>query len=174
MAFSTIGFEGANLGVALTVSTSTPEYPGVPVTLGQKVIGTDGSEYLFVQIASGKASTVGDFMIVTNHATGVWTVDQLTSTTGKTKLGSRLGIAMATGTTLQYIWIQTSGYNAAANITTGVVANVALHSSATAGRIGSASVGGTSIAVSGVVALATSASNTAAVFMTGASVGADD
>jgi hypothetical protein len=38
MAFSTIGFEGASLTTALTVSTSTPEYPGAPVTVGQRIV----------------------------------------------------------------------------------------------------------------------------------------
>src|SRR3954471_7893472 len=107
MAFATIGFEGASLSTALTVSTSTPEYPGAPVTVGQVVVGTDGSQYLYVQVATSKSCTLGDFVVVTNHAT--WQIDQLTSTTGKGKLGSRVGVAMATATAAQYLWIQFVG-----------------------------------------------------------------
>src|SRR4051812_35903688 len=124
MAYSTLGFEGAALSQAITVSATTPEYPGAPVTLGQRVIGDAGGEFVYVQVAATKSCTVGDFVVVTNHAT--WTIDQLVNSTAKGKLGSRVGVAMATATAGQFLWVQFAGYNAAANITTGVLANVAL------------------------------------------------
>ncbi len=172
MAYSTIGFEGANLTQALTVSSTTPEYPGAPITVGQRVIGDAGSEYVYVKVASSKSCTAGDFVVVTDHS--AWTIDQLSNSTGKGKLGSRVGIAMATATAGQYLWIQIAGYTAAVNAATGATANTALHTSATAGRVAASGTGGTTAAVNGVVLLATAASNTAAAFLTGAVIGADD
>ena len=42
---STIGFAGAVTNAARTVSTSTPDYPGAPITVGQ-VVGVGGDGYL--------------------------------------------------------------------------------------------------------------------------------
>lgn len=172
MPYSTIGFEGAALQQAQTVSVNTPEYPGVQVTLGQRVIAENGSEWIYVQLATGASAVAGDLMVVTASAT--WQVAQLSSTNGKPLFGSRVGVAGATATAGQYIWIQFSGYAPAANVVTGATAFTAMHTGATAGRISATATAGTTAAVTGIVALATAAANTAAVYMTGAAIGAAD
>ena len=169
---STIGFAGAVTNAALTVSTSTPEYPGAPITVGQRIIADAGAEWVYVQVASSKSCTAGDFVVVTNHST--WKIDQLSNTTGKNFLGSMVGVAGATATAGQYLWIQTSGYVASVNAATGSTAFTALHSSSTAGRATATASAGNSATISGAVILATASSNTAAAFLSGATVGAND
>ena len=101
---------------ALTVSTSTPEYPGAPITVGQRIIADAGAEWVYVQVATSKSCTVGDFVVVTNHST--WQIDQLSNTTGKNFLGSMVGVAGATATAGQYLWIQVRGYVASVHCAT--------------------------------------------------------
>tara|TARA_R110000868_G_scaffold53984_4_gene169225 strand:+ start:227 stop:745 length:519 start_codon:yes stop_codon:yes gene_type:complete len=172
MAFQTLSNEGINLTTTYTISTSSPELPGPPFKLGMRCFGTDGGEWLFVKVATSKTCVAGDFVVVTSHS--AWTIDQLTSTTGKGALGSRVGVAMATATAGVYLWIQVSGYVATANCATSSLAFVALHTTATVGRIDDTAGGGTSATVAGVVQLATSAANVAACILNNCAVGVDD
>lgn len=162
--------EGFNPAVAYTTSTSTPEYPGFPVAVGTRVTGSDGSVWVFC-LAAGSI-TASDAVLVTTNST--WSVQALTSTLGKGKLGQFVGIAGATATSGQGLWVQISGYNSAVNAVTGATGFTVLHTSATAGRLTATAVGGTSAAVTGIVILATAASNTAAAFLTHSAIGADD
>ena len=169
---STIGFAGAVTNAALTVSTSTPEYPGAPITVGQRIIADAGAEWVYVQVASSKSCTAGDFVVVTNHST--WKIDQLPNTTGKNFLGSMVGVAGATATAGQYLWIQIRGYAASVNCATSSTAFTTLHTSSTAGRSTTTGSAGNSAIINGAVILATAASNTAAANLFGATVGAND
>jgi hypothetical protein len=163
---------GIDFTKAYTLSTSTPEYPGRGFTPGTHVQGSDGSTWVFVVLEAATTCTANDFLIVTTNST--WEVKPITSTLAKGKLGQRLGVAGATGTAGQYLWMQTSGYNASANVATSAAAFTALHSTATAGRVSTTAVGGTSAAVSGGVINATAAANVGVLIATGLSVGADD
>lgn len=169
---STIGFAGAVTNAARTVSTSTPEYPGAPITVGQRIIADAGAEWVYVQVASSKSCTAGDFVVVTNHST--WQIDQLSNTTGKNFLGSMVGVAGATATAGQYLWIQVRGYAASVNCATSSTAFTTLHTSSTAGRSTTTGSAGNSAIINGAVILATAASNTAAANLFGATVGAND
>lgn len=169
---STIGFAGAVTNAALTVSTSTPEYPGAPITVGQRIIADAGAEWVYVQVASSKSCTAGDFVVVTNHST--WQIDHLSNTTGKNFLGSMVGVAGATATAGQYLWIQVRGYVASVNCATSSTAFTTLHTSSTAGRSTTTGSAGNSAIINGAVILATAASNTAAANLSGATVGAND
>lgn len=162
-----VGFNPANV---YTVSTSTPDYPGAPYAVGTVMEGSNGSFWTFV--IAGGSITANDAVIVTTNSS--WTVQALTSTLGKGKLGQRVGVAGGTATTGQYLWVQTSGYCPTVNAATGATAFTALHTSASAGRITATAVGGTSAFVNGIVLLATAASNVAAAFITGMVIGADD
>ncbi len=162
--------EGFNPAIAYTVSTSTPEYPGAPVAVGTRIFGSDGSQWVFCLAAT--AITASDAVLVTTNST--WSVSALTSALGKGKLGQMVGIAGATASSGQYLWVQTHGYNSAVNAVTGATGFTLLHTSATAGRLTATGVGGTSAAVQGIVILATAASNTAAALLNGAAIGADD
>lgn len=163
---------GIDFTVAYTVSTSTPEYPGSPIALGTIVDGVGGAVWILCKLEAASTCTAGDALLVTTPST--WEVKALTSTLGKGKLGQRVGIAGATGTAGQYVWMQVAGYIASLNVATGSTANTVLHSSGTAGRLTTTAVGGTSAIVSGGAILATAASNVATASLTGLVVGADD
>lgn len=162
-----VGFNPA-LAIA-AISTSTPEVPAFPFVVGTRFYANNNSTWVFC--IAGGSITANDVVLVTTNST--WTVQAMTSTLAKGKLGQFVGIAGATATTGQGLWVQTTGYNAAVNATTGQAAFTVLSSTATGGRIGAA-VGGTSAKVTGLVLLATAASNTAACYLTGAAVGTDD
>jgi hypothetical protein len=161
-----------NPTVALTVSTTTPEYPGAPMTVGTGVETNLGGRWLYVQVAASKSCTAGDFVVVVDHS--AFTIDQLSNTTGKNFLGSIVGIAGATATAGQYLWIQTRGYNASVNCATSSTAFTALHTSSTAGRSTTTGSAGNSAIITNAVILATAASNTAACYLNDATVGAND
>jgi hypothetical protein len=151
------------------VSASTPEFPGAPLAVGTRVVGTAGAEWVFV-IAGGTVAA-GDVCLITTNAT--WTASAATSTLAKGKLGQMVGVAGAAATVGQFFWLQIAGYNASVNATTGQAAHTVLSSTATAGRIGVA-VGGASAKVTGLVLLATAASNAAPAILTNPAVGTDD
>lgn len=172
-AFSTQGLgEGQNFYVAQSVSTSTPEYPGPNFTPGIHVSASDGAEWILCQVAAGKTVVANDVVVVTNHAT--WQIDQLTNTTGRGFLGSRVGVAGASATAAQYVWVQFTGYAPVVNIVTGSTAYTVMHSSATVGRGTTTASGGVSVIVTGLVALATAAANVAACHLNSAVIGAND
>jgi hypothetical protein len=168
MSYSTTSL-GFNFGEAYTVATTTPEYPGPPLQVGVRSNGTNGAVWMFV-LAAG-AITANDFVIVTTNST--WSVQSMTSTLAKGKLGQIVGVAGATATSGQYLWMQIAGYRASVPATTGQAAFTVLSSTATAGRIGAA-VGGASAKVTGVVLLATAASNVAAAILKNPAIGTDD
>lgn len=170
--FVTTPIAGVNFSQAYTQSTSTPEYPGTPFVVGTHLQGTDGSTWVYVMLEAASTCTAGDALIVTTNST--WEVKAVTSTLAKGKLGQRMGIAGATGTAGQYLWMQTAGYNNTVNVATSSGAFTALHSSATAGRLTATAVGGTSAAVSGIVINATAAGNVGIAIANGMTVGADD
>lgn len=151
------------------VSATTPEFPGAPLAVGTRAAGTAGAQWVFV-IAGGTVAA-GDVVLLTTNST--WTAQALTSTLGKGKLGQMVGVAGAAATVGQFFWMQIAGYNASVNATTGQAAFTVLSSTATAGRIGAA-VGGTSAKVTGLVLLATAASNVAAAILTNPAIGTDD
>lgn len=170
--------EGASFTTGYTVNTtSTPEFPGPILRPGTVATGTEGSEWLFVKLAASQTIVAGDFLYV-DSTDNTFTVKSL-SNTAKALLGSLVGVAGATlsssTTSYEYMWIQRAGYNASANCLSGSLANTALHTTATAGRIDDSAAGGTSAGVSGVVQLGTaSASNLAAVMLNYPTIGAAD
>lgn len=172
MAIVTTPLGGINFGLAYTLSSTVPEYPGRQFTPGTHVQGTDGSTWIFVVLEAASTCTAGDALIVTTNST--WEVKAVTNTLAASKLGQRMGIAGATGTAGQYLWMQTAGYNASINCATSSSAYTALHTSATAGRLTTTAAGGTSVAVNGGVINATAASNVGIAIMTGMVVGAND
>lgn len=170
--FNTIGNPGIDFGTAFTVSSSTPDYPGAPIKLGTPMLGTDGSSWVLCKLEAASTCTAGDAVIVTTNST--WEIKAITNTLGKGKLGQMVGIAGATGTAGQYVWVQVRGYNSTINCATSSTAFTVLHSGATAGRLTTTASAGTGVAVNGIVILATAASNVAAAFLANPVVGADD
>jgi len=152
------------------VSASTPEFPGAPLAVGTRVVGTDGAEWIFV-IAGGTVAA-NDVVIITTNST--WTAQAMTNTLADSKLGQFVGVAGAAATVGQFFWMQVSGYAAAVNALTGMTGFTAARSTATAGRLDDAITGGTTVAIAGIVLLATAASNTAAAMLNNPTVGAND
>jgi len=174
MAANPIGLEGAAFTKSYTVNTaSTPDVPGPPFAPGTVAFGTDGSVWMFVKLAASQTIAAGDYVYVSTPATFVVTA---LSNAAKALLGALVGVAGAaatSGTTsYEYIWIQRAGYNASTNCLTGSVANAALNTTATAGRIDDSSSAGNTAAVTGVVQTATAASNLSPVMLNWPAIGA--
>ena len=176
-----IGLEGVDFTAAYTVSTSVPEYPGAGMQVGTRVNAGNGGQWIFVvaggsitanDLAVGQAATADDSAAVIS-TTSSFTASALSNTTAKGFLGKLVGKAGATVTSGQYFWLQVAGYAASVNAATSSAANTVLGSTTTAGRLGAASAGN-SAKVTGLVLVATAASNTAAAILNFPAIGTDD
>ena len=170
-----IGLEGVNFGVAYTpyvasTGAGSPDYPGLPFQAGTRVNAGNGAEWVFC--VAGGAITANDVVLVTTNSTFI--VQAATNTLAASKLGQWVGVAGATATTGQGLWVQVAGYAAAVNAATGMTGFTAARSTSTAGRIDDTVTGGTTVAINGIVLLATAASNTAAAILTFPTIGAND
>ena len=172
-----IGLEGISTSTGYSINLTTNPELYVPFSVGTTAFGGDGSAWTFVKLAASQTVTAGDCLFLTD-INGTWSATNMTSTNARGKLGALVGIAGATltsgATSNEYMWMQIRGYASPTSCVTGSTANTALHSSATAGRTTSTAVGGTSVTITGIVALATAASNTAAVYLNFPAVGAND
>lgn len=171
--FGTLPTAGIDFATAYTIDVdANPEYPGSPIALGTKIIGSMASEWILCKLEASATCTAGDALVVTTNST--WEVQALTNTLATGALGQLVGIAGATGTAGQYVWMQVAGYAASINVVTGSAAFTAMHSLATAGRLTTTAAGGTTFAVNGMVILATAADNVAAAILNNPVVGAAD
>jgi hypothetical protein len=144
--FSTSNTDGVDLSTAFTLSTSTPEYPNPPFSLGQVVLGSNDGAWVYATAST--ALSKGDVCTISAAFSA-------TPTPATASLGLMVGVAMATNTTGQFSWYQTNGVSAAINVTASVAANTLLYTSATAGRLSTAATGFTRI--QGIVTNTTSA-----------------
>lgn len=165
-----IGLEGVNFTEAYTLSSSTPEYPGLPFQVGTRANAGNAGQWVFC--VAGGSITANDIVIFTTNSS--FTVQSMTNTLAASKLGQWVGKAGATATSAQGLWVQVGGYAAAVNAATGMTAFTAARSTSTAGRIDDTITGGTTVAVNGIVLLATAASNTAAAILSNPTIGAND
>lgn len=170
--FNTNPVGGIDFTTAYTAPSSDLAIPGPTLAVGTTVFGNMGSRWVLVRLEEASTCTAGDVLIVIDNDD--WIVQGVSNTNGVSKLGQLVGVAGATGTEGQYLWMQTAGYVASANVLTGATAFTALHSTATAGRIDDTASAGNSVAINGIVALATAASNAAACLLTNPVVGAND
>lgn len=171
MASIPVYLEGVNFyAVDPVISTTTPEYPGTTIAVGTRVAGTDGSEW--IRVIAGGSITANDVVIITTNSS--WTAQSMTNTLASSKLGQIVGVAGATATVGQFLWMQTAGYASAVNAATGMTGFTDTRSTSTAGRIDDTITGGTTVAIAGIVLLATAASNTAAAMLNNPAVGAND
>jgi hypothetical protein len=140
--FCTDNTEGVDMSTSgydqpFTLSTSTPEYPAVPVQLGRLVTLSQGGKAVY-GIATAAALTLGDVCFLTS----TWYAAGLTSTNAATAAGvSQLGVAMTTLATGQYGWFQIEGVCNNINVVSGIAANAKLYTTATAGRLGALATG---------------------------------
>lgn len=135
-------FIGANVSATYTADELKQ---GVNFALGDKFVGHDGKEYVFVQYAG--ATTAGDVVIFSGSY--VATV----ATSSNDSAGARVGVAAATAAASSYGWAQvygaatarasaavTSGANLMAT-TTGQVATAAASNFAILGMTATATIG---------------------------------
>lgn len=153
LAFSTLSKEGANLALCTTINTvQNPEYPALPFVLGERTIGTDGSEWIYVEPAANYA--VG----VVGYIDANWVFHALTSTNAAANPGMMIGVfsqvasitASPTATNYDGVWAQIAGGCAAISVTASAAANVQLYSTATPGEL-TDSNSGTPPAINGIV-----------------------
>jgi hypothetical protein len=163
-----LGFDFTSADPAISITT--PEFPGPLVAVGTRANGTDGA--VWVRVIAGGTIARGDVVIVTTNSS--WTVQAVTNTLAASKLGQLVGVAGAGVTVGQFFWMQTAGYSASVNAATGMTAFTAARSTATAGRLDDTITGGTTVAIPGIVLLATAASNVAAAILINPHVGAND
>ena len=165
-----INFAAVYAAATTTSSTSGLDQPSPPWLPGTVENGSDGTRWVFCKAAG--SITAGDFVAVTTPATFV--VTALDSTVGRANFGAICGVAGGTATANQFLWVCTQGYLASANVLTGSVANVALHTTGTAGRIDDSSSANTTATISPVIGTATAASNTSPVFLNNPTITALD
>src|ERR1700761_4002357 len=110
--FSTLSAEGFALNICTTINTvANPEYPALPVALGTKTIGLDGSEWTY-------ASPAGAYAIgVVGYLDTSWNFTALTSTNAANVSGQKVGVmsqvasvtASPTSMNFDGVWVQTDG-----------------------------------------------------------------
>lgn len=164
-----IGVEGVNFTEAYTASSSTPEYPGFPFQVGTRVNAGNAGQWIFV--LAGGTIAANDLAVIATPST--FSTTALSNTTAKGFLGKMVGKVGAAVTSGQAFWLQVAGYAPTVNAATSSAANTVLSSTSTAGRLGAASAGN-SAKVTGLVLVATAASNTAAAILNFPAVGIDD
>lgn len=139
------------LGANLTAPTTTQSFP-----LGQRSLGSDGTEYVYVQ-ASGA--------ITQYYACGVDEDYQCAMLSNTTAAGApQPAFAQVAFDDDDYGWVPVRGSNISVKTRASCAADVLLYTTASAGRLDD-TVGGSGIAVEGVVIVvaasaSTSASNT--------------
>ncbi len=131
--FSSSNTEGVDLSTAVTITTTTPEYPLQPIMLGTQVLTDYDGSATYVQAATATISK-GDVCTIS-------TAFVATQTPATASLGLPVGVALATATTGQYFWVQTNGVCNAVSVVNGIAANTLLYTSATAGRLAGTATG---------------------------------
>jgi hypothetical protein len=138
LAFSTLSKEGANLDLCTTIDTvENPEYPAAPFVFGERTIGTDASEWIYVEPAGAYAvGTVG-------YIDANWEFHALTTTNAAANNGMMVGVmsqvasvtASPSATNYDGVWAQIAGGCAALQVSASAAANVQLYTTATAGQL---------------------------------------
>lgn len=152
LAISTLAKEGASLSTCSTVNTTlNPEYPALPFALGERTLGSDGSEWVYVSPAGAYAIGVAGYIDTS------WTFTA-TTTAGTTALsGLSVGVmsqvasitASPTSTNYDGVWAQIAGGCPGVLVAASSAANAQLYTTTTAGRLTDQSAGAN--AINGIV-----------------------
>ena len=150
-----INLPGANPTIALAPSSTGDglAQAQIPWQPGQRALGPNGSDWVLA--IAGGTLVAGDCVIFQGDTESVaqWTVVELSSTNGKSKLGALVGFVATAAVTGNYVWVMRAGIFPNANLNSTTPSTYAqYHTSGTAGQISTTAVGGTSAAVNGVVA----------------------
>ena len=143
--------EGTDLTTSgvFTLSTSTPEYPAPPFTIG--TICPTSNEGEAVYATASTAVTQYDACQITY----LYSATPITSTIAATQRGAVVGFALQTMTTGQYGWFQIGGVATIGTVAT-ATANGLLYTSATAGKLTSVLATGSTVQIVGVSMMVTS------------------
>ena len=161
LAYNTASIEGVDVNAVYTPATTTatgyvPEYPAPPFVAGTvSAAGNNVSAWVFAQAGAAVVSK-GDVVVLSTANAASSITSTIAATAG---FGMQLGVAMATATTAQFLWVQTRGQNQYIGIVAGSTAGVPLYTIATAGKITSTGATGSNYNVYGIV-LFTAASTT--------------
>lgn len=136
--------------------------------LGFRVVGNDGSDWIYVQ-ADASGITGAGYCVLVDEA---FAADMIETTNSATGFGQFVGVAPAAFTASYYGYVQISGV-AVVRVSASAAANVALNTTATAGQLDDDATTGAEV-VSGI-ALTTAnggSAATAACVINNATVGA--
>lgn len=152
MAYPTSGLIGARLATVKAGTTTDGE--GAEFSLGTITLGTDGTEWMYVQ--AGAAITQYDTVVIDEN----YQAQPITHTLGAT--GQRIGWAQVAFSDNDLGWVAIGGTNISATLGASCAADARLYTNTTAGVLDDASQAG-AIVVNGVVAVTAVATNAAAV-----------
>lgn len=128
------------------VDTANPS-SAIGFTLGACAVGSDGTEWLYVQCASAQAITQYDTVTVDEN----FVASPVTA--AALNVGHKIGFAQAAFTKNEFGWVATRGSNINARVAASCNADVELYATATAGVLDDAVTTATDL-VKGVVAVA--------------------
>lgn len=157
MAYATSGMIGVDLR-AVTAGTTT-DGAGAKYTLGQRVMGTDNGEWLYVQAGEAISTTTSEpYALAVDENFQAKKITKALATAGHM-------VAFAPPVIIadnSFFWAQTKGSNFNIRVAASCAADVNLWTTATAGRLDDTS-GGSHVVVLGVkLVVAASASTSAA------------
>jgi len=149
--FNTSNAAGIDFSTTYYVSSTTPDYPGLPVSLGTVEKGSDESEWVFCSASTD--ITLGQVLILTT----AWSATPSTTTAAAASLGLPVAVAPLTAVSSGAgFWAQRQGTCNAILTRATTTANVALYTSTTAGTVYSATTTG-NVAISGIYLTTTNA-----------------
>lgn len=113
--FNITNAEGIDYGVTYTVSTSTPEYPAAPFTVGTHSLGSNGSEFIFVKALTA----IRRWAVVAIDLTGAASV---VATKALVQSQQQLGFAQVAIAALDFGWVAIRGQNLGVLVKKGALA----------------------------------------------------
>lgn len=168
---------GVDFTKTYTISTSTPEYPGLPFVPGTIMQGTNGSSYIFVNALS---NVLYGRVVIINDMT-IWQCRQITNALARAAFGQMVGVVAATDiipsltagiAAGSYGWLQIAGYAADIQFNTGSSAFAQCYTDAASVLMSTTSAPGTNAAVNGMTLLTAPSGTTATAFLNYPTVGA--
>ncbi len=150
MALSSIqNIEGVNFSDTYApISAATPDVPGLPFTVGTRVVGSGGSVWMFVLCTAGatagQAVGITESTITLTGAAIVPTYVAAPLTKALADQGCMFGVAVYAITATYYGWVQVNG-PAYVTLKNSCLPNVPLYTTASAGMLDDTSASQTRI-----------------------------
>ena len=149
------------IGTDVTTSTESSGFD-----LGSRFTDNEGKEYIYVH-ANG-AIVAADVVLIDE----AYEADQIDTTNSASGFGQVCGVALGAFTDNYYGWVQIYGVVSAINVASSCAANIAINSTATAGRLDDDATVGAEVVNGIVLTTAETTGNTAPGFLSYPTVGA--